>query len=132
MPHFTIEYSANLDEEIDFSAFCEVIRAAAANTGVFPLGGIRVRTLKCSFYAIADAAPENAFVDISLRMGRGRDLETRQKAGQTVFDAAETFLGKLFNERPLALSFEVREIDPDLSFKRNSIHQRLKASDQKP
>lgn len=127
MPHFTIEYSANLEEEIDFMAFCEALRVAAVETGIFPLGGIRVRALKCCDYAIADSAPENAFVDISLRMGRGRDLETRQQAGQAVFAAAEAHLAALFDQRPLALSFEVREIDPDLSFKKNSIHQRLKA-----
>lgn len=127
MPHFTIEYSANLEDEVDFTAFCEALRVAAVETGVFPLGGIRVRAVKCGDFAIADAAPENAFVDISLRMGRGRDLDTRQQAGQAVFDAAEAYLGELFDARPLALSFEVREIDPDLSFKKNSIHQRLKA-----
>ncbi|WP_282605350.1 5-carboxymethyl-2-hydroxymuconate Delta-isomerase [Pelagibius sp. Alg239-R121] len=127
MPHFTIEYSANLDDRIDFSTFCEALRGAAVATGVFPLGGIRIRALKCADYAIADAAEENAFVDISLRMGRGRDLETRRQAGQVVFDAADAYLGDLFDDIPLALSFEVREIDPDLSFKKNSIHQRLKA-----
>lgn len=132
MPHFTIEYSANLEEEVDFSAFCEALRAAAVETGVFPLGGIRVRAVRCRDYAIADAAPENAFIDISLRMGRGRDLETRKRAGQAVFDAADAYLGALFDRRPLALSFEVREIEPDLSFKKNSIHQRLKATGRQP
>ena len=29
MPHFTIEYSANLDGRLDIAAVCEVVRKAA-------------------------------------------------------------------------------------------------------
>ena len=55
MPHFTIEYSANLDGRLDIAAVCEVVRKAAVETGIFPLGGIRVRAVRCEHYAIADA-----------------------------------------------------------------------------
>ena len=41
MPHFTIEYSANLDARTDMTELCEVVRRAAVETGVFPVGGIR-------------------------------------------------------------------------------------------
>ena len=53
MPHFTIEYSANLDGRLDIGAVCEVVRKAAVETGIFPLGGIRVRAIRCEHYAIA-------------------------------------------------------------------------------
>ena len=43
MPHFTIEYSANLDHRVDMSKVVEIVRKAAVETGIFPLGGIRVR-----------------------------------------------------------------------------------------
>ena len=41
MPHFTIEYSANLDGRVDMAAVVELVRKAAVETGIFPLGGIR-------------------------------------------------------------------------------------------
>ena len=47
MPHFTIEYSANLDGRIDMAEVVEVVRRAAAESGIFPLGGIRVRAIRC-------------------------------------------------------------------------------------
>ena len=46
MPHFTIEYSANLDERLDMAEVVDVVRNAAVETGIFPLGGIRVRAAR--------------------------------------------------------------------------------------
>ena len=47
MPHFTIEYPADLDARVDMSDVVEVVRRAAVETGIFPLGGIRVRAIRC-------------------------------------------------------------------------------------
>ena len=54
MPHFTIEYSANLDGRVDMGAVVELVRKEAVATGIFPLGGIRVRAVRCEHYAIAN------------------------------------------------------------------------------
>ncbi|QDZ02523.1 5-carboxymethyl-2-hydroxymuconate Delta-isomerase [Nitratireductor mangrovi] len=126
MPHFTIEYSANLDGKVDLDALCRTILKAALSTGVFETGAVRVRTVRCEHFAIADDLPENAFVDLSLRMGTGRSVETRKQAGETVFRAVEDFLAPLLATPNFALSFEIREIDPELSWRRNSIHPRLR------
>ena len=126
MPHFTIEYSANLEGSVDVQAFCDEILRAALATGIFETGAVRVRALRCEHYAIADRHPENSFIDVSLRIGTGRDLETRKKVGDAIFTAMTTFLAKLFEGKHFALSFEIREIDPQLSYKKNAIHERLR------
>ena len=72
MPHFTIEYSANLDGVVDMAALCEIVRRAAIQTGIFPPGGIRVRAVRCEHYAIADAKPDNAFLDMVRHRQRRR------------------------------------------------------------
>ena len=46
MPHFQIEYSANIEDLVDISALCDAIRAAAAKVQTFPLAGIRVRAVR--------------------------------------------------------------------------------------
>ena len=96
MPHFTIEYSANLDSRLDIGAVCEIVRKAAVETGIFPLGGIRVRAVRCEHYAIADARNDYGFLDMVLRIGEGRDLATRQKAGEHVFQALSKHLDPVF------------------------------------
>jgi 5-carboxymethyl-2-hydroxymuconate isomerase len=127
MPHFTIEYSANLDKRLDMAKVVEVVRKAAVETGIFPLGGIRVRTVRCEHYAIADGNPNLGFLDMVLRLGEGRDLATRKKAGEHIFRALSQHLDPVFAATRFALSFDMQINDKDTSFKRNNIHDALKA-----
>jgi 5-carboxymethyl-2-hydroxymuconate isomerase len=127
MPHFTIEYSANLDAQIYISEVCEVVRKAAVETGIFPLGGIRVRAIRCEHYAIADGRPGYGFLAMLLRLGEGRDLAARKKAGEHIFRILSDHLDPLFAASKFALSFDMQINDKDVSWKRNNIHDALKA-----
>jgi 5-carboxymethyl-2-hydroxymuconate isomerase len=127
MPHFSIEYSANLDAQIYISEVCEVVRKAAVETGIFPLGGIRVRAIRCEHYAIADGRPGYGFLAMLLRLGEGRDLAARKKAGEHIFRILSDHLDPLFAASKFALSFDMQINDKDVSWKRNNIHDALKA-----
>ena len=85
MPHFTIEYSANLDGRVDIGLVVELVRKAAVETGIFPLGGIRVRAVRCEHYAIADGNKNFGFLDMVLRLGEGRDLADPKEGRRTYF-----------------------------------------------
>ena len=126
MPHFTIEYSANLDGRIDMGKIVEVVRKAAVETGIFPLGGIRVRAVRCEHYAIADGQNNFSFLDMVLRLGEGRDLATRKKAGEHIFKALSAHLDPVFAQSKFALSFDMQINDKETSWKRNNIHDALK------
>jgi 5-carboxymethyl-2-hydroxymuconate isomerase len=126
MPHFTIEYSANLDSRIDIGAVVEIVRKAAVETGIFPLGGIRVRAVRCEHYAIADGSGNPGFLDMVLRLGEGRDLATRKKAGEHIFKALSAHLDPVFADSKFALSFDMQINDKETSWKRNNIHEALK------
>ena len=127
MPHFTLEYSANLDPQLDIGAAVELVRKAAVETGIFPIGGIRVRAVRCEHYAIADGQPQLAFLAMVLRLGEGRDLATRQKAGEHIFKALSHHLDPVFAKGKFALSFDMQINDKETSWKRNNIHEALKA-----
>src|SRR5450432_4901164 len=120
MPHFTIEYSANLDAVVDMAEVVEVVRKAAVATGIFPLGGIRVRAVRCEHYAIADGNPDFSFLDMLLRLGEGRDLATRKKAGEHIFRVLSDHLDPVFAASLFALSFDVQINDKETSWKRNN------------
>ena len=126
MPHFTIEYSANLDKRVDMGKVVEVVRKAAVETGIFPLGGIRVRAIRCEHYAIADGRQSHGFLDMVLRLGEGRDLATRKKAGEHIFKVLSTHLDPVFAKEKFALSFDMQINDKETSWKRNNIHEALK------
>jgi 5-carboxymethyl-2-hydroxymuconate isomerase len=126
MPHFSIEYSANLDGRVDMGAVVELVRNAAVQTGIFPLGGIRVRAIRCEHYAIADGRRDYGFLAMVLRLGEGRDLATRKKAGEHIFKMLSAHLDPLFANGKFALSFDMQVNDKETSWKRNNIHDALK------
>jgi 5-carboxymethyl-2-hydroxymuconate isomerase len=127
MPHFTIEYSANLESRLDIGQVVEVVRRAAVETGIFPLGGIRVRAIRCEHYSIADGRPHFGFLDMVLRLGEGRDLAIRKKAGEHIFRALSDHVDPVFAQSQFALSFDMQINDRQTSWKRNNIHEVLKA-----
>ena len=127
MPHFTLEYSANLDARVDMGKVVEVVRKAAVETGIFPLGGIRVRAIRCEHFAIADGHADFGFLAMMLRLGEGRDLAARKKAGEHIFKALCLYLDPVFAASKFALSFDMQINDKETSWKRNNIHDALKA-----
>ena len=127
MPHFTLEYSGNLDARVDMGKVVETVRKAAVETGIFPIGGIRVRAVRCEHYAIADGDPQFGFLAMVLRLGEGRDLATRKKAGEHIFKALSAHLDPVFAKSRFALSFDMQINAKEMSWKRNNIHEALKA-----
>ncbi|MFN8061037.1 MAG: 5-carboxymethyl-2-hydroxymuconate Delta-isomerase [Vicinamibacterales bacterium] len=125
MPHLIIEYSSNLRPVLDVSRLVQRLHEAAIRTGIFPLGGVRTRAVAREHYRVADGHPDNAFVHAVLRVGSGRDLETRQRVGQQVFADLCGALATISDTQPLAISFEVEEIEPMLSYRKNNIHEYL-------
>jgi len=127
MPHITLEYSGNLDASVAMADLCETVRQAALSAGIFEVGAVRVRAVRCDAYAITDCDARNGFIDGSLRMGEGRPAETRRMLGETIFAAMSDFLAPQLAGEYFALSFEVREIQSAMSFKTNTMHTRLRA-----
>ena len=125
MPHLMIDYSANVEPDVDIGALCDTLRDVAASIDAFPLAGVKVRAVRVDHYAIADGNPEHGCIDISVRIREGRDMETKQNAAQKIFDAANEFVADVMRRRSLSLSLELRDIDAALSPKSGSIQKYL-------
>jgi 5-carboxymethyl-2-hydroxymuconate isomerase len=122
MAHLIVEYSANLDRHIEPSRLVEAVHIAALETGMFPIGGLRTRAARCDHFRIADGHPDNGFVHLSIRIGAGRTQQTAAEAGKHIFAALTNVLADLLEAAPLAISMDIEEIDPNLSFKKNNLH----------
>lgn len=127
MPHFHIEYSANLEAHVDIAALCEALRSRAASIEAFPMPGIRVRAIRVDHYAIADGNPKHGFVDISIRLREGRPPEVKADATQKIFKCAHDFLSSAMASHSIALSLEMRDIDACLSPKAGTIRDHLQS-----
>ena len=126
MPHLNIEYSANLEEVLDVQGLVDTIHETALETGIFPLGGVRTRAEARKYYRIANGDPSAGYIHMLVRIGSGRDSEVRRAAGEKIFAALCDFTDELYRSRPLALSFELHEIPPDMAWRKNNLHELLK------
>ena len=126
MPHVIVEYSANLEEDVSARDLIARVHATIVESGVFPIGGVRTRAERRDMYAIADGDPANAFCAVLIRIGRGRDADTRRRVSQAVLATLADTTAESLKKRGLSLSVEIQEIDEVGASRKNNLHERLK------
>ena len=125
MPHFQLDYSANLEAVVDMGALCEAIRARAATIETFPMAGIRVRATRVDHVAMADGDKKHGFVDLSVRLREGRPDAVKRDAIEQIFATLKEYLTPAMATHSIALSAEMRDINADLSPKFGTIRDHL-------
>jgi 5-carboxymethyl-2-hydroxymuconate isomerase len=125
VPHCIVEYTDNLVADGRMPALLELLADKfRCQSEVFPVAGLRVRAIRLSEYVLTDGSGEDAFVNITVKIGAGRPLDFRKKFFREMFDIARAHFAGLFASRKLALSLYVEVADPDGSFKTNSARER--------
>ncbi|PRX99299.1 5-carboxymethyl-2-hydroxymuconate Delta-isomerase [Paraburkholderia sp. BL25I1N1] len=132
MPHLTLEYSANLAAEESIGQLCRALAqcldAQRENEQrIYPLGGIRVRALRCEQYCIADGRADAAFLHANLKIGAGRSEAAKKATGDALFALIKQHFATEFEQHGLALSLEINEFSEAGTWKHNNLHARLKA-----
>ena len=128
MPHVIVEYSANIEAEISPQRLVEEIHQAAIASGVAEPVAVRTRLKRREHYRVGDGSPQNAFVHIDIRARKGRSLEQKKAVVQAIYDQASKTLDVVFRARPLALTVEIHEIDPETRLLRNGMRERKAAA----
>jgi 5-carboxymethyl-2-hydroxymuconate isomerase len=126
VPHFIIEYSANLEDRLDFQPLFKAFHEYVVSTGAFPLGGVRSRAIRCDDYRIADGREEFALVNLTLKIGHGRSMELRQEVAENVFEILCNWMKPITDTGYCQISFELTELHPVLKFNKNNIHPLFK------
>ena len=115
MPHLDIQYTANLEADADMTGLCRTLTATLvglrndADEPVFPLTGTRVMAWPAAHYAVADGAPDRAFIYLLLRIKPGRSDAIKKKAGDALLAAALAHLKPVFAQHAVGLTLEVDE-----------------------
>ena len=128
MPHIIAEYSANLEDRLDVQALIDDLHQAAVESQIADLVGIRSRAVRREYFRVADGNPANGFVHIVARLRRGRTTEQRKALGQALLAAADRRLAAVYPAHPIGLTVEVHEIDPDMTFRRNTLRERAQGA----
>jgi 5-carboxymethyl-2-hydroxymuconate isomerase len=132
MPHIIVEYSANLEGQLNIAVLLEKIHRSVLESGVFKLGAVRTRGERRDTYVIADGDPNNAFIHVELKIAPGRDAATRRSVAQAVLDTIAAETKEVFAHSGLGISVDVNEIDRTASLRLNNLHERLSTKGPPP
>ena len=108
MPHILLEYSDNLDFEIQ--PLLADLHQALVSTGAVQMRGLKSRAVKRTEYRVADGNPDYAFVHISLLIKEGRPQEVKEELARQVMKVLKSHLGDRFETGYLALSMDTKEM----------------------
>lgn len=122
MPHFIIEYTANLEADLHLERLFDQVHAALIGMRLFPTGGIRSRAYRVDRYRFADGARDYAGVHVQLKLSSARSPQVRREAGEAVFEVLSAHCAPIQARRLLALSMEVSVFEQDLFFNQNNLH----------
>ena len=108
MPHLTLEYTDNI--EVEVQPLLARLHEEVVATGAINLKGIKSRAIKHSQYRIADGNPEYAFVHVGLLIREGRPIEIQKEATRRVMVVLKEMFGYRFEKGYLSLSVDLKEM----------------------
>jgi 5-carboxymethyl-2-hydroxymuconate isomerase len=108
MPHLTIEYTANLD--VDVQPLLAQLHSELVATGAVNLKGLKSRAVQHDQYRIAGGNPDYAFVHVNLLIREGRPREIQEEMARRVMAVLQATFGNLFESRHLGLSVDIKEM----------------------
>jgi 5-carboxymethyl-2-hydroxymuconate isomerase len=108
MPHLTLEYTANLD--FDVQPLLARLHSELVATGAINLKGLKSRVIRHSEYRIADGNPDYAFVQVNLLIKEGRPPDVQREFAQRVMAVLEEAFGDRFETGYLSLSVDIKEM----------------------
>lgn len=119
MPHLTLEYTDNID--VDVQPLLARLHAEVVATGAINLKGIKSRAIKHTQYRIADGDPDYAFVHVGLLIREGRPVEVQKDATRRVMKVLKETFGHLFETRNLSLTVDLKEMREGIALTEHNI-----------
>ena len=124
MPHLTLEYSDNI--EVDVQPLLARLHEEVVATGAINLKGIKSRAIKHTQYRIADGDPDYAFVHVGLLIREGRPLEVQKETTQRVMKILKETFGHLFEKQKLSLTVDLKEMRDGIALTEHNIPDKTK------
>lgn len=112
MPHFIVEYSADLSADHDIQSLCQALFDSAKDSGAFPdSSAIKVRALPASHWVVGHG--DTGFAHVTIRLLAGRDADTQARITQATLDTLHAQLPGVGS-----LSVDIKDINPATYAKR--------------
>ena len=121
MPHFTLEYSENILEQVDSRDVFKSLHALLIESGPFHLSDIKSRAIMHREFYVADGNPSNSFVHLTLSIFKGRDINLRQAVSKALLEFLQNKFSRSYQELKCSITVDIKEIDSDTYSKLSNI-----------
>jgi 5-carboxymethyl-2-hydroxymuconate isomerase len=111
MPHLTLEYTGNIEQEIDFDDLFGKLHRILAGVGAIRLDNCKSRAWRLDHYYIADGGAQHAFVHLVMRFLAGRPRELKQEIGRQSLTILKEAFAPSLAELELQISVEIQDIE---------------------
>src|SRR5689334_10902896 len=115
MPHVTLQYTANLETQVDVPALCQdiadtlIAQKDEAGGPLFPIGGTRVLAYPAVHYAVADGKDDYGFCYINVRIAPGRSDARKKAAGDALLAKVQARFAAAFEKRHIGVTLQIDE-----------------------
>jgi 5-carboxymethyl-2-hydroxymuconate isomerase len=110
MPHLVLEYSANVPDRPDLGRVLLDLHGALMASALFERKDLKSRAVRHEVFAVADGAPDRAFVALSIAILEGRPDEVKAALSEAALDVLVRAFPKLVAGGRGAISVEVRDL----------------------
>ena len=108
MPHIIVEYSSNLESEVEIQPMIIAMHNALGNEGV-DVARIKSRAISLDHYVVGDKGVDAGMIHITLLLLEGRDEVTKKQYSTPIHQVAlDAVAGR---EGYCAITLEVRDMD---------------------
>lgn len=119
MPHLTLEYSDNLEFEVQ--PLLARLHVTLAESGAVALKGLKSRAVRRSDYRLADGNADYAFVHLGMLIREGRPPETQRELAQRAMQVLEAEFGGRYENGYLSLSVDIKEMLDGIAITKHNI-----------
>ncbi len=117
MPHVTLEYTANVDQPIEFrDLFADLHRVLADAAGT-NIANFKSRARCLDTYHVGEGQAGNAFVHLDVQLFEGRSVELKRKIGERGIEVLKKHFARSLSDLDLQITLHLRDIQPQAYFK---------------
>lgn len=108
MPNLVMEYSNSVDDRVNVQGLLEDLHHIALNCGLFDVGAVKSRALRCHHWLIGDEADSVDFIHISFELLDGRTAEQKRDLSRQLMAVLQTQASHI-----RSLTVNIRDMDKE-------------------
>lgn len=111
MPHLNLEYSANVEQSIDYSALFAAVHRVLNEVGGVNLNNCKSRARKLDVFYLGDGSEKHALVHLEIALLEGRTPEVKSAVTAAVLELLRECYQPSLQTLDLQISVEMRDIE---------------------